>query len=432
MALITTENIRPHQNALLKMLLSGISPFKLIIGGVGTFKSSTVVVALLAHIIRYPGQRIIVLGSSMGALEIGFLTEWVEQIPKQLYHGKYVQGHPQINIPKFKAVIMLRQFNRPTPRIAYENIHGGSISGYVINQPDTLHDDGEYFGLLDGRVRLFGEDSYKAPEHIRWLDSNAPYTGHWLDNLFLNEKKESYLGEEPGKIGIFHVIATPETTKYPADWFKDQQKILKKSQYLRKIFGYPASTEGVIYSEWQGHNPISPEQITKIYVGFDPGSGSHPYAACFIGLHVDGYWIVFDELKETNLNLKIICGQVETKLNFWGKEKCAYFMFGWDGSAWIDYFTDFFTEEKGFEIWCVFPDRKRFFHVEDGITMVQQWFFNGKLKVANNCIETRRDLLNYVRDSKNRPDKAIHDPHNADGMRYGCCGIDEYSYDYDG
>jgi hypothetical protein len=288
------------------------SPVAAIMGPIGSAKTTTCLMKIVACAMEVPPSRIdgvryvraVVLRDTYRRMRRTVLESWRKRIP--LTVGKFTEGGD--NAPSLHALELVHP--RDGGRIKLEVLfaavgnqdveefcRGFEVTFAYVNEVDTLHPD--LLTHLFSRTGRYPDASHVDPNALRrmvWADLNAPDTDSWFYDRFVeNPPPGNRLFIQPGGMDPH----AENRANLPADYYTSQlgEAAWWVRRFIHNLWG--ASREGKpVYPEFNdlvhvaGHELV-PVRGVKLILGADAGGTP----ALTVRQHLrDGQQRVLDEL----------------------------------------------------------------------------------------------------------------------------------------
>lgn len=404
---VTVHDLKPHQWELIKAR----NKYVIIDGGVGTYKTTACIYKLLFHCMAFRNMVIIVAAQTYQQLLDVFLSQWKIHVPEN-YYVLNRQEHT-ITLPRYGSIIMMRYADHPK---AEEVIKGTNATGFYLVQGENLSDI-KFFDRLDQRVRVGNPKRF-----IKLIDCNPGSPGHFIHERFIDKGNDHHLGSDVTHI---RVPTTPETSSHTQEQIDMWERIWSPEMFARDIRGEWTVGRGAVYKHWTVVPDITPDQLAKYWIGFDPGHSQHQFGLVWIGMLQDGTYVIFDEIKGklVDRGMDRVAEMIKVKNTLWGEDKYGYMMIDWSDNVYRTSLKKFYNALSG----VYYPHAKRkYFEVEQGVALVEQALRLGLLKICKKCSELVVELNSYKRKDDGTIDKKGYDAHLLDATRY--CWIRLISY----
>lgn len=289
------------------------SPVAAIMGPVGSAKTTTCLMKIIAEAMRVPPSRIdgnryvrsAVIRDTYRRMRRTVLESWKKRVPLTL--GKFTEGGD--NAPSLHSIDLIHPQDRGLIKLEVffaavgeqdveEFCRGLEITNAYVNEVDTLARN--LLGQLYSRTGRYPDASHGDPAELRravWCDLNAPDVDSWFYEDFVGNPKSGYQlyrqpgGLEPGAENLPKIggRAYYEAMMGEPDWWV--------RRFVHNQWG--ASREGKpVYAEFNdvlhvAATDIQPVRGIKLIIGADAGGTP----ALTVRQHLpDGQQRVLDEL----------------------------------------------------------------------------------------------------------------------------------------
>jgi hypothetical protein len=267
-------SMRPHQQEVLKMVYRSLKDGKIafVYGGMGTFKSSTMIFGLYQWLWYLSGYytNLVFYVAALHSKQLkgAFLNSWHEQVPKAMYN--YNQQSNIITLKGTSTEIILTHTGDSkegaAARKAADGLKGATAIGYYFPQAELVPES--FYHEIRNRCR--GEPTpinrmKRPPCRLYMLDANPAEENHWLKRYFLDSGEESL----KARCNTMQLVTTPETSAYTQEEIDEAKRILPDYQFQRNYLGEFAGSAGRAFILQSGHFTDEPLANGRWHLSFD-------------------------------------------------------------------------------------------------------------------------------------------------------------------
>ena len=372
--------------------------YRLLAGGFGSGKTTTLVIECLCELFKYPGNYGVLGRKDLGELKSTTLKELLDVCPPQLITNHNKQDH----IIKFINGSELYYMNLDDSRDAVEKIKSLNLGFVAIDQLEEINEP--IFLAFQGRLRR-----YKSGR--KFFATCNPAGHDWMWSKFVDAP--------PSEEYVCFTAITLENIYLPEDYIKELLAYPDK-WVKRYVYCSWEDFQGLVYSEYvETKHKIpfyTPSMNEEFVMALDYGF-RNPTAILWASTDYDGITRIFDEYYAPGKLIPEIAETIKKKPYSDKAYKIA------DPS--INK-----TERDGQNVQAEFMQNGVYLanadnDVRQGIDRVNQMFKAGKLLICENCVNTLSEIGNYkwrelkageVKNEYEEPVKS--NDHAMDALRY--------------
>lgn len=435
---VSFEQLKPHQRA----ILGARTQFVVVDGGAGTAKTTAVVLRRFNECILYPGLESMALMQTLDQIYKVYLSVWKAEIDRRFWVEK---SNPWRIELKNGSKVYLQYADNPR---AEERILGATLAGADVGQAESFR-RGDLLEQLEIRIRqpgkpfLFQVDSnggnVLAPAYLRYIDQESPtFQGDNLKRVREADDWSMWVGTNMTRI---HIRTTPETSVYSAEQIEKWRRTMPPARFRRWIDGESCADEGLVYPVWEnsGKEPPDPSEVERFWIGMDPGTAGTPnLGLVWLGeLKAGGFVVLADRLISASADAQdvnqttvaALLEQINSVNDYWcagNPEKFRAIVRDWGGGSGEVFASE--LQGRGIQVWKPHGEKGRaaWKSVHAGMTLLDEAFRAGRVKISPRAEGIERDLGLFVKDPSGTPDKKRYDSHLLDALRYVWIRISAY------
>lgn len=422
--------------------------YRLLAGGFGTGKTTTLCLEVIKQAFKYPKNYILLGRKDLGELKSTTLKELLDILPVEVIK----EHNRQERVIRLVNGTEIYYMNLDDSREASEKIKSLNLGSAAIDQLEEI--DETVFLAIQGRLRKHGTD--------RNFFATCNPAGHdWIYNRWKERPYDSYLLSERIKeeTALDIVKRLEETEDFEQDikklsqeysimpevikevYVKNQYELFESitteniyltQDYVNELLSYPErwvkryvycswdDFEGIVYNEFREDRNVIPTYVPnesdKHYLVLDYGF-RNPTCVLFASTDYDGMTTIYNEFYASGKLVSEISNEIKKNIYYKRAVKKA------DPSIHQ-------TERDGKNVYSEFVDNGITFEKADndvmqGINRVNEMLKSGNLRVTKNCINLLREIGNYkwkaIKPGQQRNDyeePVKRNDHAMDAMRY--------------
>lgn len=378
---------------------------KLLAGGFGTGKTTSLVLELIAEVVDYPGNFVLLGGKDLGQLRNTALKELLTFLPSQLIVG-HNETRREIELYNGSTIYYT---HLDAGKGAEENIRSLNLGGVYVDQLETISYD--VFLALLSRLRRHG-----AP---KTFNATANPAGHnWVYWTFVKKDPEFVKPEDKHNYELFESITT-ENIYLPKEYI-DSLLARPENWVQRYVYCSWDDFSGLVYERFNARNNViesyEPTNNDNVVMSMDYGF-RNPTCVLSAAVDYDGNIYVFDEYYKRQQLVDEISRSLKIKDWLPRATLVADPSIHRTESTGMSIFDQF--NENG--LWWTKADND----VAQGIDRVNELFGKKRLFITKNCVNLLREIGDYkwkvlkpgqVANEPEQPEK--ENDHAMDALRY--------------